>query len=517
MKKLSYILLVATVAGLSSCEDKLDISQHGVQNYETYYQTDDEAQTAATAMYLEMRGNGMNYVLGKNMLTDDFWAGGGGRADNGDLEQLNEFTFGTDQGYLQGMFQAYYKIIYKANVILGHVSDDSDVKRRVIAEAKVLRAWSYFELISMWGNPPLVDHELLPTEYSQPNGSTEDLWNLVETDLREAIDSGYLMEKSNADDQSVWQVTKQFAQAMLGKAYLWQEKNSEAAAEFEKVINSGLYRLYDGPYEDVLSYNTKHNCESIFECNRVKDENNPYDNFDMLYVMLNWRTDRLDGVTQANVIGDNGWGFVVPQKNLYDTFVALEGEDGYRLNHTIKTYQQVKEMGISLKTGNTMINEGYFLWKVRYEPEAFGDFVGMIHHQNMRYMRYAEVLLLASEAYLAAGNSQKADTYLNMVRDRARLAPKSGATLKDIQDEKRCELCGESVRFQDLLRWGLAYERMKDQGKNCPLLDSNGNVSYNVYNQDPAKYGFKQGKHEHLPYPGAEIRLNPNIKQNPGW
>lgn len=518
MKKFPlYILLAASVASLSSCEDKLDIEQHGVLNYETYYQTDEEAQTAATAMYLEMRGNGMNYVLGKNMLTDDFWAGGGGRADNGDLEQLNEFTFGTDQGYLQGMFQAYYKIIYKANVILGHVSDDTDVKRRVIAEAKVFRAWSYFELISMWGNPPLVDHELAPDEYSKPNGTTEELWGLVEKDLTEAINSGYLLEKTSADDVLTWQVTKQFAQAILGKAYLWQGKNAEAADEFEKVITSGLYRLYDGPYEDVLSYNTKHNCESIFECNRVKDDNNPYDNFDMLYVMLNWRTDKLEGVTNANVIGSNGWGFVVPQKNLYDTFVALEGENGYRLNSTIKTYEQVKEMGITVKTGSTIINEGYFLWKVRYEPEAFGDFVGMIHHQNIRYMRYAEVLLLAAEANLAAGRTGKAEGYLNDIRTRAQLTPKSGITLRDIQDEKRCELCGESVRYQDLVRWGLAYERLKDQGKNCPILDSNGNVSYNVYNQDPSKFGFKQGKHELLPYPGAEIRLNPNIKQNPGW
>ncbi len=90
-------------------------------------------------------------------------------------------------------------------------------------------------------------------------------------------------------------------------------------------------------------------------------------------------------------------------------------------------------------------------------------------------------------------------------------------TLDDIKREKRVELCGESTRFQDLLRWGDAEAKMKDNGKHCPILDSNGHVTYNKYNGDDAsKYGFKP-KHNRLPYPGVEIRLNKNITQNPGW
>ena len=516
MKKYIYIIpvLAATMA-FSSCQDKLNIPQHGVQSYENYYQTDEEAEAGANAMYLQGRGLGMNYVLGKNMLTDDFWAGGSSRGDNADLEQLNEFTFGTDQGYLEGMFTSYYQIIYKANVVLGHVTGESAIMKRSRSEAKVFRAWAYFELITMWGNPPLVDHELLPSEYSRPNGTTEELWGLVEKDLTEAIASGDLPEKANADDKTVWRLTKQFAQAILGKAYLWQGKNKEAADEFDNIIKSGKYRLFDGGYDNILSYNTKHNCESILEFNRVKDDNNPYDNFDMLYVMLGWRTDRLN-IADPSVHPSNGWGFVVPQKNLYDAFVAEEGEKGYRLNGTLKTLAQVNEMGVTIIPGSTMINEGYFNWKLRSEPAAFGDYVGMIHHQNLRIMRYAEVLLLAAEAHLAAGNQDKANQYLNEVRTRAQL-PYKAATLQAIQLEKRLELCAEGTRFQDMLRWGIAYDCMKDQGKNCPLIDSNGDIKYVVYNTDANKFGFKKGKHERLPYPGKEISLHPNIEQNPGW
>ena len=123
------------------------------------------------------------------------------------------------QGYLEGMFTSYYGIIYKANVVLGHVPDESEIQKRARAEAKVFRAWSYFELISMWGNPPLVDHELEPSEYHKPNGTTEELWALVEKDLTEAINSGLLTEKANADDKT-WRITKQFASEGCGQCHL---------------------------------------------------------------------------------------------------------------------------------------------------------------------------------------------------------------------------------------------------------------------------------------------------------
>lgn len=516
--KIKYILACA-VAALSaiSCNSLLDIPQHGVLNYDDYYQTDEEAETGVNAIYLQMRGLDYNCLMGKNMLTDDFWAGGGVRNDNAELEQLNEFTFGIDQSFLQGMFTGYYQLIYKCNVVLGHVGTDSDIKNRCRAEAKVFRAWAYFELISMWGNPPLVDHELTPSEYSRPNGTTEELWGLVEKDLNEAIESGLLPEKANADDQSVWRVTKQFAQAVLGKAYLWQGKYPEAAEVLDEVINSGLYKLYTGPYEDIIAFDNKMNCESLFESVRVDDSNNPYDNFSFSKIMIHWRTDKM------NVSADmatTGWGFLNPRKSLYEDFVAEEGEDGYRLNNTLKTYPQIVELGNSVNVGKYIINEGYFMWKWRVQKAEIPTYgmggAGMATIDNPRWMRYAEVLLLASEANLMAGNQGKADEYLNQVRERAQLAPKSGITLEDIQIEKRLELCGEGTRFQDMIRWGIAEERMKDQGKNYPMLDSNGSVSYVETGADPSSYGFKS-KHNLLPYPGVEIRLNSNITQNPGW
>ena len=358
MKAKNILLaLAATTVALSSCNDMLNISQHGVQNYETYYQTDEEAEAAVIACYSQVLGNSYNALLGKNMLTEDFWAGGAKRGDNAQLEELNEFTFATDQEQLRGMFEAYYGIIYKANVVLGHIPEETDIQLRARAEAKVFRAWSNFELISMWGNPPLVDHELEPSEYHKPNGTTEELWALVEKDLTEAIASDKLAEKANADDKT-WRITKQFAQALLGKAYLWQEKYDKAAETFDAIVESGLYKLYDD-YENILGYRHKQNSEIMFQSVRISDSNNPYSNFyNLCGVMVHWRTENMTGDWGGHNLSNAGWGFLSPRKTLYEDFVAVEGENGYRLNATMKTYDQIKEMGFSVSDGLQIINEG---------------------------------------------------------------------------------------------------------------------------------------------------------------
>ena len=509
-------LCIAALASYS-CSDKLDISQHGVLNYETYYQNDEQIEAATAAIYLEAKGWNYDYYvrLMKEMLTDDFYAGGADRGDNIDLQQLNEFTFDTEQDYIQAMFTSLYTLIYKCNVVLGHVSEDQgDVAKRSLAEARVLRAWAYFDLITIWGNPPVVDHELVPSEYSRPNGTTEELWALVENDLKEAIASNALPEKSGVNDNETWRTTKQFAQALLGKAYLWQEKYDLAAEMFDAVVNSGKYALYTGNYADMHRNENKHFCESIFETNRVADEANPYSyNFSLYHIMINWRVDRMSGVS-GNEILQTGWGFRVPTKDLYDAFVKDEGENGYRLNQTLKTYQQVQDQ-MGIKVTANVINEGYFMWKDIPYTEDRGTASDYYYAANLLWMRYAEVLLCGAEAHLMAGNTEKAKEYTNMIRSRAGLSPLGTVTLDDIKLEKRLELCGEGTRFQDLLRWGDAAKVMANNGKTYPVLQPNGEILYKECNN--TTYGFKTGKHEHLPYPATEIRLNSEIQQNPGY
>lgn len=516
MKSNKYLMLLlggAFLFGTTSCEDKLDIPQRGVLDYESYYQTDEQAEAAADALYIQLKNTYYNYTMLKNTMSDDVWAGGGGRNDNAELEGCNEFSFGSDQSFVGGVWESYYQIIYKANVIMGHVTPDTPAKEKAIAEAKFFRAFAYFDLVSMWGDVPKVDHELGPDEYQIARSPKAEIYALIEQDLTEAIASGKLEEKSSVNDKNTWRVTKQLAQAILGKALLWQGKNAEAAKAFAEVINSGKYELFQGGYDQMLMAENDYNCESMLESNRILDMSNAFAEFGFYNVMNHWRTDKMNSSSMPALgIQETGWGFCVPQGALYDAFVAEEGVDGYRLNGTFKTTKQMNDMGFYVVT--SLVNEGVWMWKRRFTyAESAMSF--WISYANFRWMRYAEVLLLAAEANLAAGNQAEADRCLNLVRERAKL-PHKTATLDAIKLEKRLELCCEYTRFQDLLRWKEAEKYMANQGSYTPILYADGTIEKKVYNTDPSRYGFKE-RHNLLPIPAKEMRLNPNMEQNPGW
>jgi hypothetical protein len=500
-----------------SCEKELDIEEKGAISLEEYYGSDESAEGAVTAIYGELRDMQFNYKFLKNICSDDIWAGGADRGDNNELEKMNEFTFSAEHAFLSGCFQSYYNIIYNANIVMQYITPDSDIKKQMIAEAKVFRAFAYIDLISMWGTPPLVDHLLQPSEYQMENGNPADLWEFVEKNLTDAIESGSLMEKSNVDDKSVYRITKQFAQALLGKAYLYQEKYEESTATFEEVINSGLYELYQGDYDEIFAFDNKNNSESMFELNRVVDANNVWNNFSILQLMIHWRTDRFTTMPVTKLgLADLGWGFCVPQKGLYNAFVEAEGEDGYRLNYTIKTYEQVQDMGVNMDAGKTIICDGYLFWKNRItKDEVPAGGYGYAWDANFKIMRYADVLLMAAESNHLAGNQDKADTYLNLVRTRAQLNNIT-ATLDAIKTERRLELCFEDVRYQDLIRWGDAASVLANQGKEYPVMASNGTVTYKPTGNSEGKYGYKE-KNYLFPFPSTEIQLNKNITQNSGW
>lgn len=513
--KTKYIILglaVTVLALFTSCEGMLNIDQHGTASFDTYYQTDEEANEAITAVYANFASIHYNYYFVKNLLSDDFWSGGGGRGDNNENEQLNEYTFGPEHSYIKGVFQSYYSVIYLSNVVLGHVPDETAIQKRAIAEAKVFRAFAYIDLISMWGTPPMVDHELLPSEYKQPNGDPVKLWSLVENDLKEAIASNSLEEKSSAADDSNYRIKKQFAQALLGKAYVFQKKWAEAATVLDEIVASGKYALYTGDYEDILTIHAKNNCESLFEVNKLNDPNNAWTNWTIYAAMVGWRGSAMNITSEINA---ECWGFCNPQSDLYQAFVQNEGTDGYRLNQTMKSYEAVKAQGDAVIDGKELYgHEGIFMWKSRILKEEMISGGWMSSYNNIRYMRYAEVLLLAAEAHFQNGNIPKATEYVNQIRNRAKLASKATVTIDDIMLEKRLELCGESVRFQDMIRWGIA-SKMVDQGKKTPWFTSGGTTKWIEYNSGD-KAGFKD-KHLLLPFPETEITLNQNVQQNPGW
>lgn len=520
--KMKHILFSAFMLIFAvGCEKYLDIPKHGnMGGQDDFYQTDEQATEALASLYGTWDGIYANWFYLKNLLSDDVWAGGGNRGDNTSMEQLNEYAFDTDNTLIKDFYQGMYALIYKANLIIEKVAPDTPAKSRAVAEAKFFRAWAYFDLVTLYGPVPKVDHLLTPGEYRKGNTPVEELWALIENDLKEAIDAHALPSKSSANDaETGMRVTLEVAQAMLGKAYLFQGKYPEATKILDSVIESRKYDLFKGDYDMLLHAANNNSCEAMLEIQKRKDPEQMswahYENNTMFYLMYGWRSDRIDMGPLAEVIENGTWGFFNPRKSLYDAFVEHEGADGYRLNNTMRTAEQMEALGVRVLAGQNLTgHEGYFIWKTRLlrEDNVSPGTQPWFVWTNYRVMRYAEVLLLAAEAHVQGGDKGKALNYINQIRSRARLAPLGSVTLDDVKKEKRLELCLESVRFQDLVRWGDAETVLAEQGKQVPAF-TGSKVEFMWSNKT---YGFK-AKHKLLPIPRKEMELNPNMEQNEGW
>lgn len=514
---LSAIVLGAAMV-FSSCEDGLDISKHGnMGGQDDFYKTDAEAEQAVASMYVSWGGNYYNWFLTLNMLSDDCWAGGGSRGDNPSLEQLNEYTYDTDHGMIAGLYQGLYGIIYKANLIIEKVQPDTPVKAQAVAEAYFFRGWANFQLASLWGTAPVVDHLLQPGEYHQGNSTPEALWAQTEADFRSAISANALPSKSDANDPTGGiRVSKEVAQAMLGKTLLFEGKYAEAATELDKVIDSHKYELYSGDYSLICHAAANACSEAMLEVQKRNDAEQAWTQMTMTYIMTGWRTS-LMSLGSLDEIASGTYGFMNPTRDLYDAFVAREGADGYRLKATVRTYDELNaNYGLAVQAGERLVgHEGIFNWKNRaLKADCVYDasYFQALQYTNLRVMRYAEVLLLAAEAHVQSGGNRAAE-YVNAIRSRAQLPALASVTMDDVKAEKRLELCMECVRFQDLVRWGDAETVLAGRGALVPAF-AVGGIDPDAFSN--STYGFR-AKHKLLPIPRKEIELNTNMTQNTGW
>lgn len=527
-------LILAAVFILVSCEDRLVIDQKGTTAVETFYKTDADAEEAIAAVYTQIRSLHFGWLLILNLLSDDVTCGGGGRGDNPSLEQMNEYTFNPANSNISGVFSALYSMIYRCNMVIDNVTGGTPVRNRAIAEAKTLRAFANFYLVTLWGTPPLVEHPLAPSEYRQPNGDPAAIWALIEKDLGEAINSNALPEKNSPTDKSIGaRLSLQVAQTLLGKAYLWQNKFNEAASQFNAVVNAGKYSLITD-YENLMRISQDFGPERMWEIVGLNDPANVMTGASsgIANNMLGWRGDHMNMAGFFAGLHDihySGWGFSNATPEVYRAFVDMEGPDGFRLSGTLKTYKQVLEIcpipGLELSVGPQGLygHSGIFTWKYRVlRNEALEGGFGYAWHNNWTYMRYAEVLLLGAEASLRSTPSDVSTAldYINQIRERAQLSPLTTVTLDDIKKEKRLELWAEGARYLDLQRWGDAAQAMANQGAKIPSFwgfKKDGVTDSITFPQTNAVSGYKVGKHEFLPFPEHEILVNPNIVQNPGW
>lgn len=518
MKKIYSIasILISGLILLSCSEDKLDIEQHGVIPVdETYSSASDAVADELVAnIYTEVRSLmmgdwGIDFIATSTSKVADFWPGGSGPTDGGAYQQMARFVDNAENSAYNNLYQRFYRIIYKSNLIVEKLNNESTERRRVIAEAKAWRAWSMMHLTQLWGSAPLVSHTLDGINYSFTPGNTtaEESWAWIMQQFTEAADD--LPTKNGLGGQAAiggrW--TKEACYAYKGKGYMWQNDYENAKTELAKVISSGKYALWTktatlGPSSygtniklyksnqeqggstwidgsEDYRYLTVFRAEADF-CDEFLLEldidgnattitdTEPY----WFRAYMNWRNDEV--YEPANTTHNDGWGFIVPTRAFGLAFCKHDG-NSIRRRATIATYDEVYyDFPYGDNSIRGVMNENYFdcegYLRMKYydflddvveERYAAGNAFG--NRTNFPLMRYSNVLLLYAEAVCQSGKEGTAGISgleaLNMVRRRAGLSDAPSLDMNNdeygIKAERRFELCMEDCdRYVDLIRWG---------------------------------------------------------------
>lgn len=524
MKKI-FIAIFVTLAAVTftSCnQDLLNIQQKGAVSQDDFYQTDDDALAAITAVYAQMNSYYYNYKFFSNLPSDNIYCGGGSRGDNDQWAQLNEYRTHPQTGSLGSYYRGAYNIILKCNLLINNMEPNSEVTKRAIAEARFFRAWAHMTLTEFWGTPPLITEVLNGSEKPE-NTPKAELWKFIIDEFGACANE--LPSKSSKDDKNaVCRITKECALAHKGKAQVLSGDYAGAKTTLKQVIDSGKYDLMPGDqYSYIFRKAGDLSPEVVFAIHTTENSTNTYTS-DMLYLMWGWRADHVNKLPKA--MYNNSWGFMNPTKAFFDAFVAHDGPNSNRIKASVASYEQVMAMDFGVdKNGDPVVfniltplhgHEGYFDLKFAYwDEDAVKARGGYSYINDRMYMRYAEVLLLYAEACAQAGDNDGSGlAALNKIQERAG-APITALTLQNVKDEKRFELYLEGCRFVDLVRWGDAPQALAGHYEKIPEFQ-NGTVTWNPYNTGKT-HGYQAGKNEVYPFPYSEIQVNENLQQNPGY
>ncbi len=477
MKKI--LIIIMAVASLTACKNSfLDLHPISQNDVNSFYKTPNDINQAVNSAYGSLQANGeygKDYVYIMEVSTDNSTlesiTNGGGIYGDFDLYRVTASNPLLDEAWKTG-----YAGIQRCNIVLNRIDKIQPMADSVKAirkgEVKFLRALTYFNMVRIWGNIPLVTTETTDPNllFNQGPADVSSIYNQIITDLTDA--SSALLQSYPSSDAG--RATSGAAQSLLGKVYLTLKNYPMASQYLGNVINSKTYSLLPN-YADIFNVITINNKESIFEVQYIKGglgEGSAYAN---LFAPAGDKT--LTGGVGATY-GDN--------KPTADLVNAYEAGDT-RKPATIG----------SLADGR--------LYNKKYLDKPFLDSDAGNH---FFVLRYADVLLMQAESlnetsYDATDADGHALFYLNTVRVRAGLKrliatdlPDQVSFRKAIEKERRVELSFENHRWFDLVRTGRTQTVLNAGGGTFQLAD------YRLV----------------YPIPQSQLDANPSkIIQNPGY
>jgi hypothetical protein len=487
MKKKIIIALAAfSLLSISCADDFVDREPPYSISGETYFNSQQDYENALIGVYDILQSTYVNVLLGE-IASDNTLCGGESATDVPGFQQVDDMVHTPVNANIKNVWDWMFAGVNRANFILEYQDKtDFEGKNHIIAQTRFLRAYFHFELVKWFGGIPMKGDVRFNVgdETSIPRSTPAEVYATIEADLL------YAIENMETGPQEQGRITVGAAQALLGKAYLYQQKYAEAAAILQTVIQSGSYTLV-ADYNSIFENEGENGAESVFEVQYTDQEGA---GFGCLQCSEGNVAVGFNG--PRNYVGplfDSGYSFNIPTQEAYNAFEAGDNRRDVAILNM--------ETWIAANPGTTYgagyENTGFFNRK--YIPRQGDLNLGdskLTNPNNYRAIRYADVLLMAAEALNKSGDDVTARTYLNMVRERAfgnsthNITTAAGDVLYGfILAERRTELVGEGHRFFDLVRTGRAAQEIE---------------------------GFTTGKNEVFPIPYEEIQFsNGNWAQNP--
>ncbi|HTF28828.1 MAG TPA: RagB/SusD family nutrient uptake outer membrane protein, partial [Flavitalea sp.] len=450
------LLGMAAVIFLTACsKDFLEVPIVGKLPDDQFYKTDADAIQATTAVYDMMQYEEFfSWYMLKTLPSDESNSSGASAEDQPALQTLDKFNFDSENQAIMMVWNKTYGIINRANLVINKVLPENDLRKRLIAEAKALRAYSYFELVTQWGKVPIVLDQLGISEFTtQTRAEVADVYAQIEKDLIEAIPDLPVKSVYGADDK--FRLSKGAAQSILGKVYLYEEKWSDAAGMFNTVISSYEYAL-EPNFAKIFSSSGEFGQESILETS-FTTQATPYPNgrareSNVVVQLMGIKAGIYQKAPGDSLVG-GGWAFNVPKAKLYNAYIAAG--DVIRRRETLMSQEELVAKGGNWTQPTYYDYEGFVRRKYgSYSTETFDGTSVADFGTNWRLIRYADVLLMLAEANYRLGDEENARLEMNKVRARASLGDvtATGDALFDaIVTERQLELAYEAARYPDLI------------------------------------------------------------------
>ena len=557
--KLSLALFLGLGAmSMTSCEDKLDVTNPNEQTTGTFGFTSDDLEECVIAAYHDLRMEGSTGRVGYTIDAvrgDEVW-----NSSQVWYMPFDDMNDPVTDGISFWPWREYYYAINVCNFILSRTTGDnaqlSESMKRIKGQALFIRGFAYYNLVGYYKDVPLI------TDYSTyssldglygTNNTCDEVLDQVEKDLAEAMT--LLPNRQAGGEWAKGRATCGAAAGYYARTLMFRHKYSEALDVLKDIIGGTKY----GKYKLMANYGDNFREGSAYE-------NNDESLFEVQY--LDYGTQGVDdewtpvnvspNATQGHAVESNfapgdfgGWADLSASPWLYNLFKeerTTAGKLDPRLYWTLGTYEKEWEgfengnvaytkkitATDTLRTNNNYGGIPIAKWtNMRtglYSSVATGLRCGI----NLRMMRYSDVLLRAAECENEVnGPTEQAIKWINEVRQRAGLADlkledfnTKDKLFEQIANVERPKEFGcENGRGMDLIRWGFFYDngrldQLKEHGtfyKN-KTIDVKTPVTYAQTKTDPknvkCSYDTYLPGHEFLPIYQTLLNNNPNLKGN---